>query len=210
MSHTIAIVDYGCGNLFSVENAVKKLTRSYFVSSNPDQVAEADKIILPGVGSFKVAMDNLINLGLKQVLIEQGKQGKPILGICLGMQLLLSKSYEHGETEGLDLIKGEVVPFTPTKHCPVPHIGWNDIRSGEQVPNYFSNIKEGTSFYFVHSFYCDVKETLPTLLVNYCDQDVIIGVQKNNINGVQFHPEKSQDAGIQLLKNFLFEESLPC
>lgn len=210
MTQSVAIIDYGCGNLFSVENAIKKISRSYFITSDPKEIKTADKIILPGVGSFKIAMKNLNELGLNKVLVDESIKGKPILGICLGMQLLLSKSYEHGETVGLNLISGDVVPFIPIENYPVPHIGWNDVRLGKRVPSYFDGIPEGTSFYFVHSFYCDIKEDIPSLIVNYCDHDVVIGIQKDNISGVQFHPEKSQDAGIQLLKNFIMEESISC
>ncbi|GAA6134912.1 imidazole glycerol phosphate synthase subunit HisH [Oceaniserpentilla sp. 4NH20-0058] len=210
MSNKVVIIDYGCGNLFSVENAVKKITRDYIVSSEAKEIKAASKIILPGVGSFKVAMDNLLKLKLKEPILECVSEGKPILGICLGMQLLMSKGYEHAETEGLGLISGEVVPFIPDKNHPVPHIGWNDVNTEGVLPTYFNGIKNGTSFYFVHSFYCEVNEEVSELKVNYCNKNVVIGVQKNNINGVQFHPEKSQDAGIQLLKNFISNESMPC
>ena len=203
MGDSTVVIDYGCGNLFSVENAVKKITRNFCVTSNAEVIFEAQKLILPGVGSFRIAMENLESLGLVSVIRECANKGTPILGICLGMQLLLSKGYEHGETDGLNLVHGEVIPFIPTKSDRVPHIGWNDIFSGDDKPLYLEGIEDGTSFYFVHSYYCDLKEDCRHIKTHYCDQDVVVGVQKENVMGVQFHPEKSQDAGLNLLKNFI-------
>lgn len=203
MGDTTVIIDYGCGNLFSVENAVKKITRNFSITSDAEVIRQAQKLILPGVGSFRVAMENLESLGLVNVIRQCAANRTPILGICLGMQLLLSKGYEHGETNGLGLVQGEVIPFIPTNNDRVPHIGWNDISSGNEKPLFLEGIEDGTSFYFVHSYYCDLKEECRYVKTHYCNQDVVVGLQKDNVMGVQFHPEKSQDAGLALLKNFI-------
>lgn len=206
MSIDVVIIDYGCGNLFSVETAVKKITRNYLISSKPEEISRAKKMILPGVGSFKVAMDSLNEIGLSEYIRSQCSMGKPILGICLGMQLLLSKGYEHGETQGLGLINGDVVAFTPSAHYRVPHIGWNDVSFSKPEPSFMDGIQQGTAFYFVHSYYCKLQETLASVIIDYCDIKVCVGFEKDNIKGVQFHPEKSQDAGLKLLRNFILNE----
>jgi glutamine amidotransferase len=203
MGALVGIVNYGCGNLFSVENAIKKITSDYLVSSDKDELSKCDKLILPGVGSYKVAMDNIIELGLLDFLKEQCNSGKSILGICLGMQLLLDKSYEGGETYGLGIVGGEVVEFTSTKEFRVPHIGWNDITYSNPSPDILKGIDIGTSFYFVHSFYCELGESIPSCYVDYCNRRVTVGFQKENIHAVQFHPEKSQDSGLKIISNFL-------
>ncbi|EAT12531.1 imidazole glycerol phosphate synthase subunit HisH [Bermanella marisrubri] len=201
--NSIGVVDYGCGNLFSVENAIKKITKNYFISSDYEKLKSADRIILPGVGSFSKAMSNLRALGIDDLIIEHVNSGKPLLGICLGMQILLSKGYEHGETKGLDLVSGEVLLFPSLEGYRIPHMGWNEVLYKSDVPNEFENIDNKTCFYFVHSYYCDVTEDIKKVYVNYCDMDVVVGFEKGNIKGVQFHPEKSQDAGIYLLRQFI-------
>jgi glutamine amidotransferase len=206
MNIDIVIIDYGCGNLFSVESAVKKITKNYIISSEPEDISRANKMILPGVGSFKVAMENLNNIGLANHIRSECSAGKPILGICLGMQLLLSKGYEHGETEGLDLISGEVIAFKPSTQYRVPHIGWNDVSFSQSELSFMSGIQQGTAFYFVHSYYCKLQESIASIMIDYSDIKVCVGFEKDNIKGVQFHPEKSQDAGLKLLRNFILSE----
>lgn len=203
MTCLVGVIDYGCGNIFSVENALKKITNDYVITSNVDELYDVKKIILPGVGSFKIAMDNLNSSGFAEYLRAFSQKGGEILGICLGMQLLLSKGYEDGETAGLDLVKGEVIPFKPSSNYRVPHIGWNDTYFSHERPQFLDGIDSGTAFYFVHSYFCQLSESIPAMHVDYCDHSVVVGFQKDNICGVQFHPEKSQDSGLKILKNFI-------
>lgn len=198
----IAIIDYGCGNLFSLTSSVNALGLDTCVTGDADTIRKADRIILPGVGAFEDAINKLRNSGLADVLIEEANKGKPILGICLGMQLLFDKSYEYGEHKGLSLIKGEICPFNGDieKSLKIPHMGWNKLRFIKNSP-IFKYITEGDYMYFVHSYYgknCD--ESL--LAVSEYDVDVPAVVNYNNIYGMQFHPEKSGEKGLLLLKAF--------
>lgn len=198
----IAIVDYGCGNLFSISSSAKSLGLDVVVTGDAEKIKNADRIILPGVGAFEDAINKLRNSGLADVLIEEAKNGKPILGICLGMQLLFDKSYEYGEHEGLGLIKGEICPFEGDikKSLKIPHMGWNKLIFKKNNP-IFKYISDGDYMYFVHSFYgknCD--ESL--LAVSEYDVEVPAVVNYKNIYGMQFHPEKSGEKGLLLLKAF--------
>ncbi len=200
MFHTIAIVDYGMGNLRSVQKAFEKIGIDCIITNNHDVIKNALKIVLPGVGAFKDAMNNLAELGLidllnQEVLVKK----KHFLGICLGMQLIAQKSYEFGETTGLGWIDAEVVKF-PQTNLKVPHVGWNNVHFISQS-KLFTNIPEDTDFYFVHSYYFQSQENVTTAHCEY-GIDFSCAIQKENIFAVQFHPEKSQTYGLKLLKNF--------
>lgn len=198
----IAIVDYGCGNLFSLTSSVNALGLDTCVTGDAEKIKNADRIILPGVGAFEDAINKLKNSGLAEVLIEEAKKGKPILGICLGMQLLFEKSYEYGEHQGLGLIKGEICPFKGDidESLKIPHMGWNKLKFIKENP-IFKYITEGDYMYFVHSYYGkNCNESL--LAVSEYNVDVPAVVNYNNIYGMQFHPEKSGKKGLLLLKAF--------
>lgn len=199
----ILIIDYGMGNLGSIQNMLKKAGYKAEISSNPHQIEEADKIILPGVGSFDRAMSNLDELGLKVLLQKKASLGTPVLGICLGMQLLADSS-EEGVLNGLGLIPGKVVKFNISPDLKVPHMGWNVVEYNP-ASIIFQNFKEWDEarFYFIHSYHYIPKD------VAHIDGKTMYGdffasaVSRNNIFGVQFHPEKSHKFGLQLLKNFI-------
>ncbi len=198
----IAIVDYGCGNLFSISSSAKALGLDVVVTGDAEKIKNADRIILPGVGAFEDAINKLRSSGLADVIIEEAKNGKPILGICLGMQLLFDKSYEYGEFEGLGLIKGEICPFEGDidKSLKIPHMGWNKLIFKANNP-IFKYISDGDYMYFVHSYYgkkCE--ESL--LAVSEYDVLVPAVVNNKNVYGMQFHPEKSGEKGLLLLKAF--------
>lgn len=198
----IVIIDYGLGNLGSVKNAMDRLGVNVIVSNSVKKIEAAAGLILPGVGSANQGMKNLRKRGLDKIIITQAKRGKALLGICLGMQLLFSES-EEGDTKCLNLIEGKVNKFN--NKLKVPQIGWNQLRienSELRIKNLFTNIKNKTFFYFNHSFYCNPKNSslvtgLTDYGINFCS-----AVKKNNIFGVQFHPEKSGENGLQLFKNF--------
>ena len=198
----IAIVDYGCGNLFSISSSAKALGLDVAVTGDAEKIKNADRIILPGVGAFEDAINKLRSSGLADVIIEEAKNGKPILGICLGMQLLFDKSYEYGEFEGLGLIKGEICPFEGDidKNLKIPHMGWNKLIFKANNP-IFKYISDGDYMYFVHSYYGkNCEESL--LAVSEYDVLVPAVVNSKNVYGMQFHPEKSGEKGLLLLKAF--------
>lgn len=201
----IAIVDYGVGNIFSLYKAFEYIGIDAVLTSDPQIIAKADKIILPGVGAFGDAAQKLRESGLAEVVIEQAKAGKPLLGICLGMQMLFEKSYEYGEHAGLGLIKGSVVTMegvVPTGYK-VPHIGWNGLhfpKDKEKSP-IFKYIEEGECVYFVHTYYGKDCEESVIATTEY-GAELTAAVQSGNVYGCQFHPEKSGDAGMKILKAF--------
>lgn len=196
----IVIVDYGVGNLFSLAHSLQKVGAESVVTGDKKIIEAADKIILPGVGAFGDAAKKLKKSGLAEVVIAQAKAGKPLLGICLGMQLLLDKSYEYGEHEGLGLIKGEVVPLNEVaKELKIPQMGWNNLRFYDKNP-IFATINEGDYVYFVHSFYAKCAEGLSA--TTFYGGEVTAAVRKDNVYGVQFHPEKSGEVGLKILKAF--------
>ena len=199
----IAIVDYGVGNLFSLASSVKSLGLEVTVTRNAADLRAADHILLPGVGAFADAMDKLTATGLVPVLKEE-TQHTPLLGICLGMQLLFDKSYEFGEHEGLGLIPGQVCPLAPDLTDPalkVPHIGWNALDITRPDDPLFKYVQKGEYVYYVHSFYA--KDcAASTLATSEYSIPVTGAVRRGLVYGTQFHPEKSGDTGLRLLKAF--------
>ncbi len=197
----IAIIDYGLGNLNSVYKALERLGCEAKITSDFEEINNSRAIILPGVGAFHDAMDNLNQTGLIDCIKQNVESGKPLLGICLGMQLLYEKSYEDGEWEGLGFLKGEIVKFE--EDLKVPHMGWNQLKinkdhKDDEILKY---VEEGDYVYFVHSYYAksDFNEVLA-----YADYGVKVPgiVSKDNVYGMQFHPEKSGETGLNLLKAF--------
>lgn len=194
----IGIVDYHLNNLRSVQKAFEKVGVQSFISDDPNELRKADKLVLPGVGAFGEAMENLRILDLEILLKEHAASGKPLLGICLGMQILFTKSFEFGEYEGLNLVKGDVKIFPTT--VKVPHMGWNQVEIVKESP-FLKGVVEKSFVYFVHSYYVEPKENVTLTQTDYGFRFSSI-IQQQNIFGIQFHPEKSKDAGLQLLKNF--------
>lgn len=199
----IAVINYGMGNLGSVVSALEWLGVENFASSEPTQLASADAYILPGVGAFVQAMENLTIGGLDILLHEQVRgREKPFLGICLGMQLLAEDSVEFGFTRGLGWIKGHIVPISTDSGVQVPHVGWNQIRRTRDCV-LFDRIGSDAHFYFDHSFHFECDE--PDVVTAICDYggDKVATLQKGHIFACQYHPEKSQRNGLKLLRNFL-------
>jgi len=198
----IAIIDYGVGNLFSLSCSLKAVGVDVVVTGEADVIRKADKLILPGVGAFEDAAKKLFSSGLDKVVLEEVKKGKPLMGICLGMQMLFEKSYEYGEHKGLGLIKGDIVSMEGRipKELNIPHIGWNAL-SFKKDSVLFKYINEGECVYFVHSYYaCDCDSSV-TATAEY-GIDITACVESGNIFGCQFHPEKSGDTGLKILKAF--------
>ena len=200
----IAIVDYGVGNLFSLGCSFEAIGAEVVVSGDESVIRGADKIILPGVGAFGDAAEKLRNSGLADVVKDEAKKGKPILGICLGMQLLFDKSFEYGEHQGLGLIKGEIRPIADVipKELKIPHIGWNALEfKGEKSP-IFKYLNDGDFVYFVHSFYgADCDDSV--IATTEYGAELTAAVASGNVYGCQFHPEKSGDIGLRILKAFV-------
>jgi len=196
----IAIIDYGMGNLHSVSKAVERLGYEALVTGNADEILRAEGAILPGVGAFGDAMEHLRESGLRDVVLQYAESGKPLLGICLGMQLLFASSEEHGEHEGLGLLPGAVVRFRGDYK--VPHMGWNRLAYKQSGSPLLQGIEEG-HVYFVHSYHAKPERESDLLAVTDYYQPVTAIVGRNNVFGMQFHPEKSGDTGMRLLDNFL-------
>ena len=196
-----AIVDYGVGNLFSLQSSLAAIGEPVVVTADPAVLRSADRIILPGVGAFGDAAQKLRDSGLDTTLKELAAAGKPLMGICLGMQLLFDKSYEFGEFEGLGLIPGAVRPIADVipADYKIPHIGWNALRFTAPSP-LFAGIAEGDCVYFVHSFYADCGESV--IATAEYGAPLTAAVAKNNVYGCQFHPEKSGTVGLAILKAF--------
>jgi len=200
----IAIIDYNMGNLASVQNALTNIKAKSKVVSDPQDVKGYDKILLPGVGAFGDAIKHLHQNGMGEAIKEFAKSGRLILGICLGMQLLFSKSLEFGEHEGLDLISGEVVPFDKNifnKPHKVPHMGWNELFVQKDTP-IFKNLSKEFYLYFVHSFHV-VTADEHVIGRTWYGYEFISAVQNGNIFGIQPHPEKSHKSGLEILRNFV-------
>ena len=199
----IAIIDYGVGNLYSLHSSFKFIGADVVVTSAPEVIRSADKILLPGVGAFEDAAEKLRKSGLDKVICDEVKNGKPLLGICLGMQMLFERSFEFGEHKGLGLIEGSVRPIADVipGELKIPHIGWNPLIIKGEKDGIFKYIKDGDCVYFVHSYYAAE-----------CDESVIANteygapltaaVAKGNVYGMQFHPEKSGEVGLNILRAF--------
>jgi len=205
----IAIVDYGMGNLRSVQKALEKVGYQADITRSPQHIADADAVVLPGVGAFKDCMDNLDHLNLITPVLKAIASGKPFLGICLGLQLLFSESLEFGHHPGLDVVKGVVKPFSPTMPDPeraggllkIPHMGWNSIQHQKPVPA-LNGVDDGAYFYFVHSYYVEPEdETVVATLTDY-GGEFVSAIAFDNVLATQFHPEKSQHQGLRILRDF--------
>ena len=199
----IAIIDYGVGNLFSLKSSFLRVGAETVVTSDPDVIAEAEKIILPGVGAFGDAIEKLRQSGLDKVVLEEVKKGKKLMGICLGMQLLFERGLEYGAHEGLGLLKGSVIPMKGEipEELMIPHIGWNALIMKNEGHPLFKYIKNGDCVYFVHSFFADGCCDSLIATAEY-GRELTAAVAKDNVAGMQFHPEKSGDVGINILKAF--------
>ena len=198
----IAIIDYGVGNLFSLKSSFAAIGEEAVVTSDAAVISRADRLILPGVGAFEDAAKKLSDSGMAEVVKREAQSGKPIMGICLGMQLLFEKSYEYGEHEGLGLIGGSVRPIADVidKELKIPHIGWNRLIVKKQSP-LFKYLSDGDCVYFVHSYYATDCEDAVTATAEY-SAELTAAVEKDNVYGCQFHPEKSGDVGLKILKAF--------
>jgi len=207
----IAIIDYGVGNLYSLSSSLKHLNIEAIITKKPEEIMNASKIILPGVGAFEDAMAKLKNTGLARLIIDQAAMGKPLLGICLGMQLLFEESHEYGHHRGIGLIKGTIASIQQDLNeknrnelnLKVPHIGWNKliIKPGAEKDPVFKYFKDGGYVYYVHSFYgCNCIEN--TIASSNYDLDIPGIVRNGSVYGMQFHPEKSGEVGLGLLKAF--------
>ena len=201
----IAIVDYGVGNIFSLYSSFKYIGAEVILTSDPEEIKKADKIILPGVGAFADAAKKLHESGLAEVVVEEVKNGKPLLGICLGMQMLFERSFEYGEHKGLGLIKGDIVSMegvVPANYK-IPHIGWNGLHFPADKPKneLFKYINENDCVYFVHSYFATNCDESVIATTEY-GAELTAAVAYKNIYGAQFHPEKSGEVGMKILKAF--------
>jgi glutamine amidotransferase len=199
----IVIIDYGVGNLFSLCSSFAFIGKEAVVSSDPQVIASAERIILPGVGAFEDAIKKLKDSGLDKVLLEQAEKGKPIMGICLGMQMLFEESHEYGVHKGLGLIPGRVVPMQGVidDTLKIPHIGWNELHLSEDKHPIFRYIENGDHVYFVHSYFGSDCEQNVIATTSY-DKELTAAVAKGNVCGCQFHPEKSGEVGLNILRGF--------
>ncbi|MCK4401715.1 imidazole glycerol phosphate synthase subunit HisH [bacterium] len=197
----ITVVDYGLGNLRSVSKAVEKLGAEVEVTDSPEKIEKADGIILPGVGAFHIGMQNLKRLNLLPVLSEAISKGTPFLGICLGFQILFTQSEEHGICNGMDIIKGKVKRFT--HELKIPHMGWNQVKRQKAKGKIFNGVSDNSYFYFVHSYYAEPEDKNVIIAATEYGHEFTSAVNKDNVWGVQFHPEKSSELGLKILGNFL-------
>ena len=197
------IIDYGVGNLFSLTSSFEAIGADIKVSSSPEEIRAAERLVLPGVGAFRDAAEKLRASGLDTVIIDEVKRGKKLLGICLGMQMLFEKSYEYGEYAGLGLLKGEIRPIAEVidEGLKIPHIGWNALSFHRESP-LFRYLDEGDFVYFVHSYYAVGCEDSLLATAEY-SVPLTAAVGKGNVYGCQFHPEKSGSVGLKILKAFL-------
>ena len=196
----VGIIDYGVGNLFSLQSSFQAIGEEAFVSGNAEALAKADRLVLPGVGAFEDAAKKLRASGLDDFVRAQAAEGKPLLGICLGMQMLFEKSYEYGEHEGLGLLKGQVIPMEGNipADLKIPHMGWNAL---EWKRGILLQELDGQYVYFVHSFYASGCEDSLAAVTEY-GIPITAAVEKGNIFGCQFHPEKSGNVGLSILRRF--------
>ena len=199
----IAIIDYGVGNIFSLTASFRKIGAEVVLTSDAETIRKSEKLILPGVGAFSDARRKLAESGLDRVLCKEAEKGKPLLGICLGMQLLFDKSFEFGEHTGLGLIPGKVVPMEPVlpKGYKIPHIGWNALHLTKPESPLYRHLREGDAVYFVHSYYASDCETYVSATTEY-GAILTASAERGNVYGVQFHPEKSGNVGLGILRGF--------
>lgn len=198
----VAVIDYGVGNLFSLLSSLKAIGADAVITNDVDTIKNADRIILPGVGAFEDAAKKLFESGLHDVIIEEAKNGKPLMGICLGMQLLFERSFEYGEHRGLGLIKGDIMGFDGKidKSLKIPQIGWNALKFDKKDCPLWKYIKEGDYVYFVHSYFAELSDA--TASSSEYGIEFTAAVSDGNIYGCQFHPEKSGDVGLNILRGF--------
>ena len=197
----IGIIDYDAGNIRSVEKALSYLGEKTVVSRNPETLKNADKVILPGVGSFGQAMENLHRYELVPVIQDMIKEGKPFLGICLGLQLLFESSEESPGVEGLGILKGKILKIPPSPGLKIPHMGWNSLQL-QNNGRLYRNIPQDTYVYFVNSYYLQAREPEIVKAVTEYSTEIHASVEKDNVFACQFHPEKSGKYGLEILKNF--------
>ena len=204
----IAIIDYGIGNLFSLKSSFNAIGADITVTDNEEIIRSADKIILPGVGAFSDAIAKLRATGLDKVLIDEAQKGKPVMGICLGMQMLFEKSFEYGEYDGLGLLKGNVVGMQGVlpEELKIPHIGWNALHFKQNDCPLFKYIKENDCVYFVHSYFAEDCDESVAATTEY-GKELTAAVAYKNIYGCQFHPEKSGEVGLNILRAFCETEA---
>jgi glutamine amidotransferase len=197
----IVIVDYGMANLRSVQKALEKVGHEALISGDPSRVAEADKVILPGVGAFRDAIARLHEVGLTEPILAHLQKNKPFFGICLGLHLLFTTSHEDGRHRGLDVFPGEVVRFADLPDLKVPHMGWNQLRVRRLAPP-LQGMPDGASVYFVHSYYVQPRD--PRLAATETDYPTpfVSAIWQDNVFATQFHPEKSQRIGLEMLRRF--------
>ena len=202
MGKFVAVIDYGLGNLRSVSKALEAVGVKVKVTNRTEDITCASAILLPGVGAFKRAMDNLVRLNILPSINRMIKEGKPFLGICLGLQVLFTESEEHGRRKGLDVIKGRVKRFSAD--VKIPHMGWNQIKIKNQKSRIkiFKDIPDENYFYFVHSYYVEPQEEAIVVATTEYGQEFVSAVNKENVWGVQFHPERSERLGLKILENF--------
>lgn len=212
MKPNIVIIDYGLGNLFSVKQAFMHLGVIPKITSDRSEISNADAIVIPGVGAYKCAMDNMREAGIIDIIKEKVEKGVPFLGVCLGLQLLFTESEEFNSTQGLDLIKGKVVKFSSCSETRIPQIGWNslekkDTKSWKKSP--LEGISSDNYFYFVHSYYV-IPSNASVVLSNttYGCNTYVSSIQYENIFACQFHPEKSGELGLKIYNNWLIQNNL--
>ena len=199
----VGIIDYGVGNLFSLRSSLAAIGREAMVSSDPEVLRKADHILLPGVGAFEDAVQKLRASAMDQMVYEAVKTGKPLMGICLGMQMLFEKSFEYGEHQGLGLLKGQVIPmegYLPVD-LKIPHMGWNALEITQPDGKLFAHTKQGSHVYFVHSYFASGCGDSLAATTEY-GKTLTAAVEKDNVFGCQFHPEKSGEVGLDILRAF--------
>lgn len=194
----IAVIDYGMGNLRSVQKAFEYLGYKAVITQQPSEIQKADKVVLPGVGAFKDAMQTIKQKGIDKVLYDVVEQKKPLLGICLGMQMFFEKSYEYGEHKGLGILQGEIVKLP--ENVKIPHMGWNSLNIKKKSP-LFEGLSEEPYVYFVHSYHLNTEADIVSA-TTYYGKEIQVAAQKENVFALQFHPEKSGDVGLNILQNF--------
>ena len=201
----ITVVDYGMGNLRSVQKALELFYPDVKISSSPQGILASDKLVLPGVGAFDKAMEELKERNLAEAIVKFIEKGRPFLGVCLGLQLLFSESEEGGKAKGLNVLKGSVKKFKETKGLKIPHMGWNSILTtrGKSQAAILKGVKDGSFMYFVHSYYVESEDKTIVLCQTKYGDIFTSGVHKDNIYAFQFHPEKSQACGLKIVENFV-------